>query len=355
MKITGSDDKYMDRVKNILKSANVPLLITSDENVFYYSSFTGGDSFLLIHENFRGIFTDTRYTLQAREETEGFEIFDNDAIGSLKKVVTDLGIETVGIEEENLTVSSMAKFTSFLKFIPVGKIISEQRAVKDEEEIKKIRESQKLSQEAFDYFLENAYIGMSEVCAASLIESYMRKNGAKKTSFDTIIASGKRGAMPHGIASKEKINEGSLVVCDFGCVLDNYCSDMTRTIAFGEVSQHEKDVYSVVLRANIEACSKIKSGMTGSQADKIARDIIEKEGYGEFFNHSLGHGVGLQIHESPYASKKSDIVLKENMTLTIEPGVYIPEKFGIRIEDLVVIKNDGILNLTETTKQLISI
>ncbi len=345
----------MERCERLLKETGRACLITSDENVFYFSGFTGGDSFLLIADNFRGLFTDTRYTLQAKEETEGFSVYDTDALGNLKKVTGDLGIKEVGIEEEHMTVASMARFTSFLSFFPAGKYIKALRAVKDEGEIEKIKLSEELSEAAFMHFVNNAHAGMTELEAACLIESYMRKNGAAKTSFDTIVASGRYGAMPHATASGRVIEPGQIAVCDFGCMLSGYASDMTRTVGFGNVPDFEREIYEIVKSAHIAALGTVKEGATGKEVDAAARDVIKSAGYEEYFIHSTGHGVGLFIHEEPTASKRSDTVLKENMTLTIEPGIYIPGRFGVRIEDLTVVKKGGCEDLNKVTKELIII
>lgn len=345
----------MERYERLLKLSGKPMLVTSDENVFYFSGFTGGDSFLLIADGFLGLFTDTRYTLQAKREAKGFEVFDTDALGSLKRVTEKLGINEVGIEEEHMTISLMARFTGFLKFVPSGKFVRELRMVKDAEEIEKIRRAEQLSEAAFMHFVNNAYKGMTEMKAACLIEGFMREHGAKKTSFDTIVASGAAGAMPHAVASMSEIKDGTLAVCDFGCVLDGYMSDMTRTVAFGKVSDYEKEVYEVVKKAQEAALNAVKEGVTGAFVDSAARSVIENAGFGECFIHSTGHGVGLQIHEWPSASKSSDTLLKEGMTLTAEPGIYIPGRFGVRIEDLTVVKKEGCEVLNKVTKELITI
>lgn len=345
----------MERYERLLALSGQPMLITSDENVFYFSGFTGGDSFLLIADGFLGLFTDTRYTLQAKREAPGFEIFDTDAVGSLKSAVKRLGITHVGIEEEHMTIALMARFTDFLKFVPAGKIIRELRMIKDKAELEKIRLSQKLSEAAFMHFVNNAHVGMTELSAACLIEGYMRENGAKKTSFDTIVASGPFGAMPHAVAQNREIKAGTLAVCDFGCVLDGYMSDMTRTVAFGQIFDYEREVYEVVKKAQCAAEDAVCEGVTGACVDRAARNVIENAGYGEYFTHSTGHGVGLQIHEGPSAARSSDTVLKEGMTLTVEPGIYIPERFGVRIENLTVVQKNGCEVLNSVTKELITV
>ncbi len=342
----------MSRCERLLKETGCPVLITSDENCFYYSGFTGGDSFLLITEDFKGLFTDGRYTVQAKLEAPDFEVFDHDVINNFKKIAEDKKIEVIGFEESHMTVAFMARFT-FLKLVPMGGKINGLRKIKDEAEIKKIAEAESLSEAAFNFFMENAKSGMTETEAASLIEGYMRKNGARKVSFETIVASGVRGAMPHARAENEVITPGFPVVCDFGCILDNYCSDMTRSIFFEYADSRCREIYEIVKEANLSALSVAKEGVLAGDVDKAARDVIEKAGYGDKFCHSLGHGVGLMVHEAPYARSKSEEVLASGMTLTIEPGIYIPDYCGVRIEDLVVIEKNGVKNLNKITKEII--
>ncbi len=345
----------MDRCEKLLKETNSAVLITSDENCFYYSGFTGGDSFLFISQGYRGLFTDGRYTHQAKCEAPDFEIIDKDVISALKKVIADLGILEVGIEEDNMTVSSMARFASFIKMIPMGKKINSLRKIKEPGELKKIAAAESLSEEAFNYFLKNLHEGMTETEGAALIEGYLRSHGARKLSFETIIASGIRGAMPHARAENLPVVKGAPTVCDFGCVLDNYCSDMTRTVFLGYCDDKYREIYETVKKANIEACKKARAGIKERELDFVARDIIEKAGYGDKFCHSLGHGVGLEIHEAPYLRSSGEEGLKEGMTVTIEPGIYIPDFGGVRIEDLVIIEKEGIRNLNSVSKDIIVI
>ncbi len=343
----------MDRCEKLLKETNSAVLITSDENCFYYSGFTGGDSFLLISEGYRGLFTDGRYTTQAKYEAPDFEIVDSDVLSKLKEITKELGIESVGIEETHMTVFSMARFTSFLKMVPMGNKINALRIIKEPEELEKIAAAQELSEEAFNYFLENLKEGMTEIEGASLIEGYLRSHGARKVSFETIIASGERGAMPHARAENLPIKKGTPTVCDFGCVLDNYCSDMTRTVFLGFCDDKFREIYEVVKNANMAALNFARAGVTNGELDFVARDIIKKAGYGDKFCHSLGHGVGIEIHEAPYARSGGSDILKEGMTLTVEPGIYIPDFGGVRIEDLVIIEKDGVRNLNKVSKDII--
>ncbi len=343
----------MSRCEKLLMETEMPVLITSDENCFYYSGFTGGDSFLFITEDFKGLFTDGRYTVQAKQEAPDFEVFDRDVIGNLKKIVEDKKIAAAVFEESHMTVANMARFTSLFKLIPGGGKINALRKIKDKAEIEKIAAAESLSEAAFNFFLENASCNMTETEAASLIEGYMRKNGARKTSFETIVASGARGAMPHARAENVKIVPGFPVVCDFGCVLDNYCSDMTRTVFFGYAEDKCAEIYEIVKKANLKALSVIKEGITAGDADKAARDVISEAGYGNEFCHSLGHGVGLNVHEAPYARSGSGEVLESGMTLTVEPGIYIPDFCGVRIEDLVIIEKEGAGNLNKVTKDML--
>ncbi|MDP4133595.1 MAG: aminopeptidase P family protein [Bacillota bacterium] len=345
----------MDKFGELIKDFGGAVLITSDENCFYYSGFTGGDSFLLITQSSKYLFTDKRFTQQSKNEAPDFTVFDCNVMNALRDVAKSENIKQFGFEENRLSVSSFCNFSSIAKMVPMGSRIDGVRKIKTPLELDKIEEAQRLSEDAFLYLLKNIKAGMTEIEAAFILESYMRKNGAKGTSFDTVVASGARGAMPHGIASKAIIEKGDLVVIDFGCKLDGYCSDMTRTIGIGSVSEEKKKIYNIVLKANLAACEAARPDMTGGELDKVARDIIDDAGYGECFGHSLGHGVGIEIHESPTARSGDDEPFCEGMTVTIEPGIYIPDLCGVRIEDLVAFTGNGIKNFNKVTKELVII
>ena len=237
----------------------------------------------------------------------------------------------------------------------MGDMIKKPREIKSIAEIKKLKSSEELGDMAFSYVLDRIKPGMSEIEVALLIEFFLRKNGAEKLSFDTIVASGVRSAMPHGTASKKIIEKGDMLTLDFGCVLDGYCSDMTRTVHIGAITDEEKEVYDTVLKAQTTALSEISVGKNLKDIDKVARDIIKDAGYGEYFGHSLGHSVGIEIHENPCFSPKAEGNVQNGQVISVEPGIYIDGKFGVRIEDLVLISDGKAESLSKSTKELILI
>lgn len=339
------------RCEALLKKAGCPCLITSKENVFYFSGFTGDDSFLYISDAGLYLFTDGRFTLQAKEESPDFYVFDHDKFEAFKKVAQ--GASLIGIEDEKMSVREFGRFSAISKLCPISEKISDIRKIKDSSELFKIRCAEAISEEALCNLLENVRVGMTELDCAFILESFMRKCGASSPSFPTICASGENGAKPHHTATGRQIKKGDLMVIDFGCIYEGYSSDMTRTIGFSHVSGLQKEVYDIVLSAHIKALSKIKSGVLSGDVDKAARDIITEAGFGENFCHSLGHGVGIEVHEMPYARSSGTEILEEGMTLTVEPGIYIPGEFGVRIEDLIIVKNDGAETLNSFPKELL--
>jgi len=238
---------------------------------------------------------------------------------------------------------------------PFSKTIKNPRRIKDKEEIRKIAQAEELGDRAFSYILDFIKAGKSEKEVAVELEFFMRRNGASKLSFDTICASGVRSAMPHGVASDKIIEKGDFVTLDFGCVLDGYCSDMTRTVVVGKATQRQKEIYEIVLKAQKSALDIVKAGILCKTADKVARDIIDNAGYKDNFGHGTGHSVGIEIHELPSLSPKSEDILEVGNVVSVEPGIYIEDFGGVRIEDLVQIMPDGIENLTKSKKNLLII
>ena len=227
------------------------------------------------------------------------------------------------------------------------------RSVKSDEDIEKMKVAQKFTDDAFTHILGFIKEGRTEKEIALELDYFMLKNGAEALSFDTIALAGKNTSMPHGVPSDYKVKNGDFVLMDFGAVYDGYHSDMTRTVCVGNPSDDMKNIYNIVLSAQSAALKSVCAGITGKNFDFVAREIIEDAGYGEAFGHSLGHGVGMEIHEYPNASVKSDAVLPENAVVTVEPGIYIPQKFGVRIEDMVKITKEGCINFTHSPKNLI--
>jgi Xaa-Pro aminopeptidase len=235
----------------------------------------------------------------------------------------------------------------------VDSLVDKLRETKKEKEIECIKKAQQIAEEAFAHSLELIKPAVSEKDIALALDFYMLSHGAEAVSFDTIVVSGKNSSMPHGVPTDKKIENGDFVTMDFGAVYNGYHSDMTRTVAVGEPTEKQKEIYSVVLKAQKAALSVLKAGVPCSEADKAARDVIEAAGYKEFFGHGTGHGVGIEIHEAPTLSPRSKADLGEGNVVTIEPGIYIPNEFGVRIEDMALITKDGFVNLTSCEKELI--
>jgi len=340
------------RINNLFKNIddNCGIIITSPANIFYYSGFTSEDATLFITKQRRILVTDSRYTYQAKLEAPDYEI--RNVTEGIINIAKELECESLCFEENHVTVSDFALFQKFdKKLLPAAKKISHPRRIKDTQEIEKIKNAEDLAASAYDALLNQLHTGMTELEVALFLEFYMRKNGASGVSFPTIVASGVRSCMPHGEATHKEIEKGDFVTIDFGCVLDGYCSDMTRTVIMGSASDRQKEIYDVVLKAQLEAIAAIKPGMPCNEIDLISRRIIAENGYGEYFSHSLGHSVGIEIHEAPNFSQKSEDICQIGNVITVEPGIYINGFGGVRIEDVVVI-GETCHNLTKSCKDL---
>lgn len=338
-----------DKLRKLLKE-NEGVIISGYANIFYFSGFTSEDALLFVTHTRQILVTDSRYTVQARLQAKDFEI--HDAAEGLSGIVGKLDAEIFGFEEEYVTVKQLAGFQKFGKKLkPMQKLLNGIRAVKDAEEINRIRNAEALGDAAMTHLLNRLGVGMTELEAALILEFYMRKNGASKTSFDTIVASGVRSSMPHGVATDKIIEKGDFVTFDFGCVLDGYCSDMTRTVVMGNCSAGQKEIYDVVLKAQLAAIDIAKAGVKCSDIDNAARSVITEAGYGENFGHSLGHSLGIEIHEKPVFSPKSEDITQIGNVITVEPGIYIDGFGGVRIEDVIVI-GENTENLTKSCKEL---
>ena len=336
---------------------NEAVFISSYPNIFYYSGFTSEDAYLLISHRGKYIITDSRYTIQAREQAKGFEVID--IANGFEKIFSRIDEKYIGFEESYMSVGENKRIRAKLKdgqdFVEMQNLINKPREIKDECEIKKIAEAEKIGDMAFEYILGRIKEGVTEREIAFDLEFFMKKQGATALSFDTISASGIRSAMPHGIATDKKIENGDFLTLDFGCVFEGYCSDMTRTVVVGKANDKQKEIYNTVLKAQTTAIDAIKAGMKCSEVDGVARKIITAAGYGENFGHSLGHSVGIEIHENPSFSPKSNAVVQNGNVITVEPGIYIDGFGGVRIEDLIVVQNGKAVNLTSSPKELIEI
>lgn len=331
-------------------------------NIRYLTGFTGSTADLLLLREEGYILVDSRYWEQANLEVKGVKPVlvngDVNIYTFLKELKERNKLRNIGFESNYVSYNTWQKLREILdnvELVPLENWVEELRMIKEEEEIKKIEKALRIAERAFEKLLEMIKPGVSEKDLAVELEYQMAKLGSEKIAFETIVASGERGALPHGKASNKKVKHGEFIVFDFGSVYEGYHSDITRTIFLGEPREEEILIYNIVLEAQKRVEEIIGEGLECSFVDRVARDIISENGLGNYFGHGLGHGVGLEIHELPRLSPKSNIILKEGMVVTVEPGVYIPGKFGIRIEDLVVVGKKGSKILNKLTNDLIII
>ncbi len=330
----------------------------------YLTGFRSSDGVLLITKEKSVLFLDSRYFEMAQIAQAKGEIPQTVELkpGTLYKFFPHFAqsenIKVIDFEDRELTVSDLArlkeKFPDF-EYVPLSDRVEKLRRIKREEEIEKIRAAQKLAEEAFHYILPRIQVGRTEISIAAELEYFMKCGGASAPSFDTICVSGTRSSLPHGTPTDACLEKNTFITMDFGCKLDGYCSDMTRTVCLGKADEEMKKVYETVLSAQTAALSQIRAGLTGNRVDQAARDVIASAGYGEFFGHSLGHGIGLKVHEAPSFSPSYEGVIPAGAVMSVEPGIYLPGKFGVRIEDLVVVREDGCENLNTSSKLLLEL
>jgi len=332
------------------------VVILSPYNRRYLSGFTGTSGSLLITQDKSLLITDFRYIQQANDQAQDFEVINQEGpmLSKINDLIKEGQYKNVGVESHLITYNEyQALNTDAVELSSIESVIETIRMVKDEFEIKLIQKAADIVDETYEHILKWVKPGMTENEVNNEMEMFMRSKGATCSSFDTIVASGHRGALPHGVASNKVIEEGDMITLDFGALYEGYVSDVTRTFAIGQPKEEMKKIYNIVLEAQLTALEQIKPGMTGKEADTIARDIIKSYGYGEQFGHSLGHGIGLEVHEGPALSQKSDIVLEENMCITLEPGIYVDGLGGVRIEDDVLVTKNGLQRFTKSSKDLI--
>ena len=335
------------------------LLVTSSYNLRYVSGFTGTAGVSLITKEKAYFITDFRYTEQAAEQAVGFEIIKHggNPYEDVDKILQEKGISEVGFEKDFVTFSTyeMLKDKLSAQLKPVSGLVESLREIKEEAEVETIQEAIKITEYAFEEILNFVKLGVTEIEVANKLDFLMREKGATSVSFDTIVASGKRSAMPHGVASEKKIEQGDMITFDFGCYYKGYVSDMTRTISLGDPGEELKKIHQIVLDANLRVTEAAKPGITGKELDAVARDYITEKGYGEQFGHSTGHGIGLEVHEGPGIHFRNEKALIEGNVITNEPGIYIPGLGGVRIEDDLLITKDGNRNLMTVSKELIQL
>ncbi|MDT2769636.1 Xaa-Pro peptidase family protein [Enterococcus pseudoavium] len=332
-------------------------LVTSSANLRYLTNFTGtaGMAFITLDQAF--FITDFRYTEQASEQVQGMTILQHqgDIVGEIIKLMDKESVNVLGFEDAFMTYAEYSIFEEVIdaELAPASGLIEKLREQKDEGEIAIIQKACAIADEGFEHVLKMIRPGMTEIEVANQLDFFMRSLGATGTSFDTIVASGARSALPHGVASEKMIEQGELITLDFGCVYQGYVSDITRTFAIGDPGQQLKDIYQIVLAAQQKVLEVAQAGVTGTKLDAVARDLITEAGYGEAFGHSTGHGIGLEIHEGPNVSRSNEVRLMTGNVITDEPGIYLAGLGGVRIEDDLVILAEGNRVLTHSPKELI--
>ena len=346
-------------LQNNLKDGEA-VLISSEANRLYYTGFHSSAGYVAVTREKAVFLIDFRYFEKAKQTVKSCEVqLLKDFRKQLGGLFISQKIKTVYLETDTVSISAFSSLETKLPdfaFSSDGKIqslITKQRSIKSQGEIELIKKAQKMTDETFSYILGNISVGRTEREIMIDMEFYMRRLGSEGVAFDFIVVSGKNSSMPHGVSTDKKIEKGDFITMDFGAVCGGYRSDMTRTVAVGEVGDKQKEVYEIVLKAQKETIDFIKSGVVCKEVDRVARDIIANAGYGDCFGHGLGHSVGIEIHENPACNTVCETVMEKGMIMTVEPGIYIENEFGVRIEDMVVVTENGCENLTASKKELI--
>lgn len=351
---------YVDRFFDISKGKVEAAIFFNDANRFYFSGYHSSFGIVLLLQSKGYYITDSRYAAEVSATiSEDFEVVTSsktEAMDVILQLISDNGIKTLGYEDATLLHTEYLALTSIfggVKFVGISDVLGAMRAIKSETEISKIKLAAQISDKAFLAVQKNIKLGVTEREIRNELEYQMRLLGAEGVAFDSIVAFGEHTAVPHAHCGEKKLEKGDLILMDFGAKVDSYCSDMTRTLCFGEPTSQVKALYSAVQFAQKYTLAGIKAGLTGKEVDSFAREYLRARGIGDYFTHGCGHGLGLDIHEYPSLSKTSEDMLEENMVITCEPGVYLKGIGGVRIEDTVIVKNNGIEILNSVTKELI--
>ena len=352
----------LEQLRTMLQERELDaLLVSTPENSRYLSGFTGSAGFLFLTQGDAALATDFRYIEQVGRQAPDFRVV---RIGSDQRWLVDLARETgakrVGFESDNVTVAQYHRFTEMiqeasaqddLSLVATTGIVEEMRSIKDNQELALLEKVVAIGDRAFEEVAPTIRPGEMESAVAWRLEQVMRRLGAEKVSFDTIVGTGPNGALPHHLASEDPIREGVPIVIDMGAVYQGYCSDLTRTICIGQPDETFRKVYDIVLGAQETACATAQAGMTSGEVDALARDIIKEAGYGDQFGHALGHGIGLEVHEFPRVGPNASSPMQDGMVFTIEPGIYLPGWGGVRIEDTVVMEQGRVRRLSQAHKR----
>lgn len=350
----------INTVQSALKSSQAAL-VTDETSIFYFTGFPHSEGYLLITPSDSFLLVDFRYIEAAENtvKTSNVVIFSN-PFEKLNELLSANNIEEVFLENDKVTLFTYKTMQNELKVKLIdSNLLSDTvrnlRIIKTEEEVKKLKIAQNIAEKAYLEVLNMVKPGVTERQIALELEYLMKKHGAEKIAFDLITVTGKKTSLPHGVPSDVEVKRGDFVTFDIGAVFEGYHSDMTRTVAVGEASDEQKEIYDIVLKAHLEGLKAVKAGVNAFDVDKVCRDIITEAGFGEYFGHGTGHGVGLEIHEEPRVSPKGNTILKSGMIITVEPGIYLPDKFGVRIEDTVLVTEEGFESFAHIPKDLIII
>lgn len=352
-------------MKNLLKYLSLlgkeidGLLLTSRYSRFYAAEFDIAEGVAIVTRAGCRYFTDSRYIESAQNGIQGFEVIEmnraNPYNALINQAMADFDVHTLGYEEGYLTVAELQSFEKGLQanLIPCGEKINSFRSIKEPWELDRMRKAQEITDKAFSEVLGRIKVGMTEKELQAELIYCLYKNGGEGLAFDPIVVSGPNTSLPHGVAGERRIREGDFITLDFGALWGGYCADMTRTVAAGYVTEEMKKVYETVLAAQQAGIAVTKAGATGKEIDGAARQVIADAGYGEYFGHGYGHSIGMECHEAPNCNPSGTAPMQVNMVTSAEPGIYLPGKFGVRIEDLVVLQENGCENLTHSPKNLI--
>lgn len=351
-------EKRLGEVKLSLE-ANQAALVTDDISIFYFTGLANSEGNLLITADESYLLVDFRYIEAAEKNVKTSKVVMFSQIYDvLNELISVNDIKEILLESDKVTISKYNEMQKNLKAsLKDSDELSERikllRLIKNENEVEKLKKAQNIAEKAYLEVLNIVKPGITEKQIALELEYLMKKNGAEKIAFDLITVTGKKTSLPHGVPGDVQVETGDFVTFDIGAVYEGYHSDMTRTVVIGEASDEQKKIYNIVLKAHLEGLKAVKAGVRCCDVDKVCRDIIKEEGYGEYFGHGTGHGVGLEIHEEPRVNPKGETVLKPGMVITVEPGIYLPDKFGVRIEDTVLVTEEGFETFAHIPKELI--
>lgn len=355
------EERRLHKVRQALEVHGIDaLLISSAYNRRYVSGFTGSAGFAVIAGAQAYLVTDFRYTRQAAEQARAYEVIQHSGkpLELIRGRLQAAGVRKLGFEKHHASYADYEAYAEAFQgfeLVPTGPIVEKLREIKDERELAAIRKAIEITDKAFGHILGFLKPGISESDVSAELEYFMRRHGAASSAYPTIVASGERSALPHGLASGKRLAAGEFVTLDFGASYEGYCSDLSRTVFIGKPTERHKQIYRIVLEANQAALNGLKPGMTGKEGDSLARDFISGCGFGENFGHGLGHAFGLEIHEPMRFSQQTEDTLAPGMVMTVEPGIYIPGFGGVRIEDDILVTDTGIEVLTKSPKELIEL